>query len=483
MLKQLHSTADKQHLLWFAFFCLICISAAVLLYNPAPLVAPPALLFILFTLNNPRYLFYLFFATLPFSVEIELGSLATDLPSEPMMLVLMGLTIVLSIYKSHSLGRGFLHPISCLIILHLSWIAFTAFGSTDTLVSFKYFLAKTWYVLPFYFFPMLVMKSEHDFRKVFSLMTASMFVAMGYVLFNHAGEGFSFDSATTIVKPIFRNHVNYAIMLLAFVPYFWYLITTSPKKRPWFLYFLMLLLFVGIYFSYTRAAQASVLLAIIFYWVVRLRLVKICMGIALVAFTVLTIFVSVGNKYLDFAPSFENTVAHTKFDNLLEATTKMEDISTVERFYRWVAGAYMIQEKPFMGYGPGTFYFQYHAYTVTSYRTYVSDNPEKSGIHNNYLMVAVEQGIPGFIIMFLLVCLPLLYAEQVYHKLVDRHEKNLVMAAGICFFVIAVVILINDLLEADKIGPFFFLSASIIVFFSSRKEEMLPGPSARAKQL
>ena len=41
----------------------------------------------------------------------------------------------------------------------------------------------------------------------------------------------------------------------------------------------------------------------------------------------------------------------------------------------------------------------------------------------------------------------------------------LVLAAATCYFLIDVTILINELIEVDKIGPLYFLSASIIVFF------------------
>jgi len=148
----------------------------------------------------------------------------------------------------------------------------------------------------------------------------------------------------------------------------------------------------------------------------------------------------------------------------------MEDISTVERFYRWVAGFYMVAEKPWLGHGPSTFYSEYKSYTVNSYKTYVSDNPEKSGIHNNFLMVTVEQGIIGLIIMLSLAFLPLIVAEQTYHKLKDKNDRTLVMCAAISFALINITILINDLLEADKVGPFFFLSAAIIVLFSNKVE-------------
>jgi len=470
----IYTWSDKTLFWAFGTLTLICSLLAIVLYSPVPLILPAGLLSLLFTLNRPKYLLYMFFGLLPFSVEIQIGSLGTDLPSEPIMILLMGLTLLFFLTKAKLLkGDLLFHPVSLVIILHLSWIAFTAVTSTEILVSVKYFLAKCWYVLPFYFFPLMIIKSEKEFRKVFILLAYSLFIAMTYVIVRHAAEGFSFDSSNTVVRPIFRNHVNYAVMLLAFLPYLWYLISTSGTKFKIIGYVLVAYLIFGIYFSYTRAAQASIILAIVFYWMIKLRLVKLGIGIAILGMVFLVMFLSNNNKYLDYAPNYEKTIAHTKFDNLVEATAKMEDISTVERFYRWVAGGYMIKNKPVLGYGPGTFYFQYRPHTVTSYKTYVSDNPEKSGIHNNYLMIAVEQGIPGLIIMLLFVFLPLLTAEQTFHVLSQAKEKALVMAAAGCYFVVSVVILINDLLEADKVGPLYFLSAAIIVFYNIRAKRSI----------
>ena len=455
-------------LFWGFAFCVIVLSGTAIGFNsPYPILVPALLLFVLFSFNNPRHLFYLFFFLLPFSMELQLPSgLGTDLPSEPIMVFLFAICILFFIRSTKNISRWILiHPVSLIIIIHLGWILFTAFFSANFIVSIKFFLAKTWYVFPFYFLPLILFKSEKEIRKIFIFLSIGLFIAVTYVFIRHSLNGFAFHQINEAVKPIFRNHVNYSVMLVAFIPYMWYLVKSSTLKNKIFLYSLFLFLLVAIYFTYTRAAQLSIVLSLAIYWVIRWRLLKYALALSLVGIIGLSTYLSYNNKYLEFAPNYERAIAHDKFDNLLEATYKMEDISTVERFYRWVAGFYMVKEKPFTGYGPSTFYSQYSAHTVTSYKTYVSDNPEKSGIHNNYLMVAAEQGLPGLAIMLLLAFLPLIYAEKAYHLLKKSSEKLLVMAAAICFALIDIIILINDLLEADKVGPFYFLSAAIIVFF------------------
>jgi len=177
------------------------------------------------------------------------------------------------------------------------------------------------------------------------------------------------------------------------------------------------------------------------------------------------------NKYLDYAPNYSKTVAHYKFDNLMEATTKLEDISTMERVYRWVAGFHMVKERPWTGFGPGCFYPTYMDYTVRMFRTYVSDNPEKSGMHNAFLMSFVEQGIGGFLILLLMCVLPLVYGEQYYHMLSDPTDKAIIMAATVSVSIVAAVLLINELLEADKVGPLFFFSMAIIASKATHLKE------------
>ena len=467
------TNSNERMLFWIiATITMASILISTVSYNPLPLALPIGMLFLYFTILYPKHLFYLFFAILPFSIEVEFGSLGTDLPTEPMMVMLLGVAVIWIVTRTSELDkRLWVHPISLVVVAHLAWIVFTSFFSSYPIVSWKYFLAKLWYVVPFYFLPLMLFKGETGIRKIFSILTPFLFVAIIYVLARHAASDFSFASANHVMRPIFRNHVNYAIMLLAFLPYYVYLIRTNTGTSTWLKYMGLGLLLMAIYFSFTRAAQMAVLLAYAFYWVVRWRLLKIALCAGLLAITLFIAFVSVENNYMQHAPEFEKAITHKKFDNLVEATTKMQDVSTVERFYRWIAGGYMVDAKPLIGFGPATFFNNYKTYTVTSYKTYVSDNPERSGIHNNYLMIAAEQGLPGLFIMLLMAFLPLLYAEQAYHQSETEKNKALLMAAATCHFLISLTILINDLLEADKIGPFYFLSAAIIVIISVQPEK------------
>jgi O-antigen ligase len=248
------------------------------------------------------------------------------------------------------------------------------------------------------------------------------------------------------------------------------------ENRPrlqWFLAFAFIVFLIAIYFTYTRAAQGAVLIAIGVYFLVRFKLIKYVLILAaiLAIYVVQSVFRS--DEYIYLAPEFEKTVSHEEFDNLIEATLKMEDISTMERFHRWVAGYHMVQEKPVMGFGPGNFYPNYKPYTVYSFETYVSDNPDKSGVHNYYLMTLIEQGFIGLFIFLAFITFMLLKGESLYHEIKDPHRKRIVMASMMSIIVILSIILVNDLLEALKVGGLFYLFISFIVIEDIRQKSTL----------
>ncbi len=454
---------DKSAFYLFALLSFVSVISAIVLNNFALLLLPPALIFGLIAILDYKLIFYFFFLILPFSIEIYLpNGLGTDLPTEPVMLFLTALFFLLFLWKGKEIDikQLLVNPVSKIVLFHLLWIGITAVMSDMKLISIKYFLAKLWYVIPFYFLPLILFNSTQGFVIALRVLVLSVCLSCIYVMVRHAGLSFAFDEINEACKPIYRNHVNYGAIIVACLPFAWALFKTQPKKV--FYFGLITLLLVATYLTYTRAAYVVVILSVVLYWVIQFKVVKHAAAISFVLVALLLNNFLDNNKYLGLAPNYERTVAHTKFDNLLEATYQFEDISTMERLYRWVAGFNMLNEKPIFGNGPSTFYSKYESYTVSSFQTYVSDNPEKSGIHNNYLMVAVEQGYIGLVIMLLVILIPLILGEKCYHAIKDSDDKHWLMAAILSVFSTAVIILINDLLESDKVGTIFFLSLSII---------------------
>jgi O-antigen ligase len=465
----------------FVAFSLLAIFAGLYLEMTWLTLLPAGLAMIWLALVDVRKVFFLMMGCIPLSTEVSLpGGLATDLPSEPLMwlLTLAGFAWFSRNWRQVDV-RFFRHPITLALFAHLFWLTVCVATSQNFLISFKSLLAKGWYVVVFYFWAARFLNTERDFKALMWWFFVPLFFATLTVIWRHAGYGFSFESINGCLHPFFRNHVMYACLLAIFLPFAWYGSYWYRRFSGawWFLVLGVLVLLVGIYFAYTRAAYGALVLAVGVYWVVRWRLMKAALVAGALGLALFFTFLGTRDNWLLFAPDYEKTISHQRFDRLLEATTKLEDISTMERVYRWVAATYMIQERPLLGFGPATFYTHYKNYTVTSFRTYVSDNPERSSTHNYFLMVAVEQGLPGLFFFLLFCVVVMLKGESVYHLTKERSTRVALLSALLCFVLVNILMLMNDFIETDKIGSLFFISAAILVNIDLKnKKEDLLGP-------
>ena len=428
-------------------------------------------------ITNFRLLYYLLLFTLPFSIEYSFsGSLGTDLPDEPLMIGLMFITLIFSISNYKLLPTGFFSNIIIVALLfHLLWIFVSAIGSISFLVSLKVFLAKIWYVTSFSILTVMVIKTKRDLKRAFWCIFIPLTILIIQVIIRHAMQGFSFDEINKPMYPFFRNHVNYAAILSVFFPFIllvrsWYL---KGSYTRWLLTFSVFLYVIAIYLSYTRTCYLALLAIAPFYFVVRYKLMKPVVVVFAIGTTVLSMYLYLDNNYLKYAPSYEDTILHDELGEHLSSTFEGKDVSSMERVYRWVAAVRMFQDHPYMGFGPGTFYPNYKKYTVTSFETYVSDNPEMSSAHNYALLVLTEQGVIGLAIFLFLYTVVFIRGEKVYHRIKDADDKKIVMTLLIVLAMVFVNLTLSDMLETDKVGPFFFIALSLIAAIDMRNRGLL----------
>lgn len=458
---------------WFWYFVLLIvlsIGASIYLESYLIMLLPFSVIGFGLLADDYRSLYLLLIALIPYSVEFyfEGPGLGTDLPSEPLMILLSGFVVFTWLKLKLQLPRYYaFHPIIILLVVHILWILITSVNSTFPILSVKYFVAKMWYILPFLILPLLSYEKDGNIVQGYRVLYKFLFISICIVLVRHAMAGFTFESSYDVVRPFYRNHVAYASISVICLPFVWAFTKTRQlhNKTTTFHWLIFLIFIVAIYFSFTRAAILSMVIALLAYYLIKFKLIKISISIASIIAVLGIFYLAWNNNYLDFAPNYERTITHKEFDNLVEATYKLEDISTMERVYRWIAGIEMIKDKFWMGFGPSTFYNNYQAYSISRFQTYVSFNPEKSGIHNYYLMTWVEQGLIGFVIFIILCMMLLIEGEKVYHLTQDQESKYYIMAATLGLLIIMAMCLINDLIETDKVGPFFFLNMAILLFY------------------
>jgi len=151
----------------------------------------------------------------------------------------------------------------------------------------------------------------------------------------------------------------------------------------------------------------------------------------------------------------------------------MKDVSSAERLYRWVAASRMFRDRPITGFGPGNFYPYYKRYILPSFSTYLSDNKEKSTVHNYLLLQLVEQGIPGFSLTFLLLLFTFIYGERIYFQTQDKLHREFVAALLLSLTAILIQTMLSDLIETDKIGSFFYACIAMLVLMDLNNRSRL----------
>jgi O-antigen ligase len=465
--------ADASQWLFVGFVGLVLGGMVLGGIGPRPALLLPALAVPALVLAATRWqwLYYGLFLTLAFSHEISLpGGQKMDVPSEPLMLALLGcvpLALLLGPGSLRQLApREWRHPLLLLPLLLLAWAGLDTYFSVDKVKSIKYLLAKCWYLAPFLLGSLLVLRRPADFWRLAACYVGGAVVSLLWVLPRHASIGFSFGRVNWALQPFYVNHVVYATTLALLLPFAGGLVARA-NSRGWRWVWLGAagVLLFGLIMSYTRASWLAVPVAGIYYVVMRLRLTRVLL-LAVAVGTAGTVAYFVSNEnYIRYRPDYQHTTWHgNNFAAHLQSTYKLQDVSGMERVYRWVAAARMVAAKPLTGSGPSTFYPEYKRYTVTSFRTYVSANHEGSTTHNYFLLQLAEQGVPAFLLFCTLIGAALLTAERLYHATKPYPELHrVVLVATLSFVIIVFHLLLNELVENDKVGSIFFVALALLI--------------------
>ena len=442
------------------FTFLASVAVALLTGSLLVLAVVPVLILLVTGLIKPSLLFFLLLFTIPLSTEFQFSTtLGTDIPDEPLMWLLTPMIIFMLFRNKKVLEVLFQNKIMVVILISLYWTLITVLFSGSPIFSLKFLLAKIWYIVPFVIGAVMFLRERKDQLLAANLILIPMLFTVIVILLRHGFEGFRFESVNDVTVPFFRNHVNYGALLVCMVPVAWGLYKSGYKF--WLVGSIILL--TGLFFSYSRGAWLALGAALIVVYFIRKNVLHWLLGIAVVSVILVSAWFMDDNRYLRYRPQFEKTIYHASFDEHMAATYKMQDMSTVERFYRWIAAVKMATEDPVTGSGPNSFYPLYKSYVANDFRTYVSDNPEKSTVHNYFLLLLTEQGVPGLILFTMLYIMMLMTTQKRYHNSTDNHTKGLMLVIGAVLGMIGILIFLSDLIETDKIGSVFYLCAGMML--------------------
>lgn len=426
-------------------------------------------------IKDTEQLFWLLFLVLPLSTEWSLNpSLGLDFPDEIFMWLLTGICIVKLMHTPKWFPNSLaIHPLFLVLSIYFLWMVITIVFSVEPILSVKFVLAKTWFIIPFVMLPQILLSSMDRIRKMALCLVVPMLLVVVQVLIRHSFYALSFESIKKIMFPFFRNHVNYSSMLVCLIPVGWCFWKLTPREsniRKWILIGLIIGL-IGLLFAYSRGAWIALLAGIGVVWIIRKKWVGVVILFSITAIFVSTVWLVTDKNFMRFVPDHDRTVYNTDFGKHMMATVTLKDVSNAERFYRWVAGARMLTEKPITGFGPNTFYLHYRPYTVTSFQTWVSDNSEHSTVHNYFILVALEQGTIGLLLFCLLYFGMLLAVQRIYHQLQSRFYQTITLATGSILIMIGVINCSSDMIETDKLGSLFWLCLGMIILLDTKLKE------------
>lgn len=405
----------------------------------------------------------------PISINIEefvSADLGLFLPTEPLLFGML-LLIIFNQLKKNQFDRELLmHPITLIFIAQLCWILLTSITSSHPLVSFKFLLTKLWFIIPIYFYGYYFFKEEKNILRFLWLYIATLAIVVIYTITNHAINGFDEASGHWVMFPFFKDHTSYGAILALIYPVLFGLLF-SKKRGPLVrltLIFLILLLGVGIFLSYTRAAWLSLVGALVVYLLIRFK----------VRFKYLAVIGLVGVIYIAMSwtqimHNLERNRSEHATENIDERIESIANISTdasnLERLNRWGSAIRMWQERPVLGWGPGTYAMNYAPFQLSSGKTIISTNSGNMGnAHSEYLGPLSEQGLIGMLLMILLVGYILYTGITLYIRMPHGEIRILLITLVLGLITYFTHGILNNYLDTDKATiPVWGMTAIIVM--------------------
>jgi O-antigen ligase len=375
-----------------------------------------------------------------------------SLPTEPLLAAILFLFICKLLMDGKFDRKIILHPVSIAIYINVFWIFITSLTSTMPAVSFKFLLSRLWFVVGAYFLMTQIFKNQQNVNRFIWLYVISLSIVILYTNIRLAGYGLNNQSASNwVVAPFFSDHTSYGAMLVMFVfPLIYYMLYKKDNLLIKTTVHIFLILFIlAIVLSYTRAAWLSLFASIALWLVIKLK-IKI-KTVLILGFTLVISFLILQNRIVQ---NLENNQSESsgKFSEHIESMANITtDASNLERINRWKCAIRMFEEKPFLGFGPGTYMFQYAPFQFSYERSIISTNFGNLGnAHSEYLGPLSESGFFGMLTFMLIVFMAYRTGYRVYHKTDKKELKEFTLFILLGFTTYVIHGFLNNFLDTDK---------------------------------
>jgi len=394
-------------------------------------------------------------------------------PTELFYSFFLFISILFFIYNFRNLSKDkyLRHPLSITIMFHLLWIFITALVSEMRLVSFKFLVMRSWYVIPVFFLFYYFFKDNFikKVEQVIIVAGALLTLFVTYILIRHSEYYFDHKVATWITKPFFPDHTSYgATIAFLIFPFMGIML-----RRNWIIGTLMgCILIAGLLFSFSRAAWLSLLFGIIMMGILYLRI----SFKALILFALLLIAVLYLSSDFIFGVFFEAKGTMAGENPFVKKIVSLMDLrydpSNAERLNRWVCAMRMFEERPILGWGPGTYMFLYDYWQTSDYMTMISTHwGDVGNAHSEFWGTLSEQGFPGALLWILMNLIAVYVVFSTYTRLKNKNDKLLLLTMFGGYSTYLFHSNLNNFLDLDKISVPFWLSLSLFVYLNIKVKE------------
>ena len=464
--------AEKINIKWFyiitvAFLLLnlFFIAKENYLFNLVPI----AFLIILFAVFAMDRLMLLVVFLTPLSVPLRefIPRIPYDmaLPTEPLIFGLM-LLFFFKLLTENKLDRKIaLHPVSVMIYVNLVWLLITSFTSSLPFVSIKYFLSRIWFVVVFYFLATQLFRNYKNMDRYVWAYMIPMLAVIAFTLSKLSAYGFfNQKAAHSMMNPIFNDHTSYAAVLAMFFPLLvGYIFSSAYKSWKKIAAISMLGIFIiAMIFSYTRASWVSLLVALVF-WILLKAKVKLKYIFVSVFILVGLFFVFKTEILMKLEKNRQDSSTNLK-EHVQSISNVTSDASNVERLNRWSCAFRMFLEKPFFGWGPGTYQFQYAPFQLSYEKTIISTNAgDRGNAHSEYIGPLAESGVLGTITFLTILIYTLYTGVKVYRRADNKRTRMMAMMLVLGLTTYYVHGFLNNFLDTDKASALFWGFTAMIV--------------------
>lgn len=419
----------------------------------------------------------------PFAVNFALvPGMELSMPVEPLMILFSGMFLFrVAVDRTYDL-RILRHPVSIALLASLAWMLVTSATSQIPEVSFKYFAARLWFVIPFYYAAAQIFRDRRRVWQFLWCYAVSLVVVILISTSKTLGNFHDLQTLHRVMNPFYNDHTAYGCVIALFLPVVFYCLLSRDVKG-WLRLIVLgafAALVMGLLFSYSRAAWISVLAAVAVYFAIRMGM-KVRWMVLIFGLCVTLFFVHQSDVLYKLGKNKQDS-SYDIAGQVKSISNISTDASNLERLNRWASALRMFKEHPLLGTGPGTYQFLYAGYQRSYQLSTISTNSGNRGnAHSEYIGPLTEQGVLGSLLMLCIFLATFVTGVHVYRTAADQRVAHLTLAFTLSLLTYYVHGIFNNFLDTDKLSvPFWAFTAVVVAMdvFASKKPELTVSQSA-----